>query len=528
MAIYHCSIKIISRAGGRSAVASAAYRSGEKLMSEETGILHDFTRKSGVICCEIMLPENAPLEYADRSTLWNDVQKVETRSDARFAREIEVALPKEMDRESQIECVQNYIRDNFISKGMIADWALHDKGDGNPHAHIMLTCRGIGEDGKWDPKTKSVYANDRDEQGRPVYDPAKPSYDPRDRERTSEYRIPVLDENGNQKYRERSGKGKEMLWVRINIPANDWNDRKYAEIWRASWAEHCNRYLSEDQKIDHRSYVRQGIDKEPTIHEGVTARQMELNGNTSERCSINREIRERNAIRKQIRELAKEITNTIVEKARDILGRFKEFRGSFGDTEGTGRNADHSGKPAGRDRRTADGKKGVNRTAGRIRRLKRTADETDREIESTDNEIEVTDQRIAKLRQQTTKTKVSIHERLERLKRRRNDDHDGGNAGSDRGISGGPETGEGKELKSTRDDIESFLGKLASSERSAEKKREDRIAERADREALRERSHSDTERQTDSTEHRPCGLEQKADGGHGENQTAIRRRGRHR
>lgn len=149
MSIYHCSIKIISRAGGRSAVASAAYRSGEKLYNDETGLTHDFTNKGGVIMSEIMLPENAPERFLDRECLWNEVQKIEKRSDAQFAREVEVAFPVEMSRTEQIECVRNYINDNFVSQGMIADWALHDKGDGNPHAHIMLTMRGIDEHEEW-------------------------------------------------------------------------------------------------------------------------------------------------------------------------------------------------------------------------------------------------------------------------------------------------------------------------------------------------------------------------------------------
>ena len=165
MAIFHCSIKIIGRNGGRSAVASAAYRSGEKLYNEETGITHDFTRKGGVVLSEILLPDNAPTDYHDRQTLWNEVQKIEKRSDAQLAREVEVALPAEMTRAQQIECVRAYIQENFTAKGMIADWAFHDKGDGNPHAHIMLTVRGIDGNAKWQTKQRSVFANARDEQG---------------------------------------------------------------------------------------------------------------------------------------------------------------------------------------------------------------------------------------------------------------------------------------------------------------------------------------------------------------------------
>ncbi len=304
MPIYHCSIKIISRAGGRSAVASAAYRSGEKLYNEETGLTHDFTKKGGVIMNEILLPENAPSEYLNREKLWNDVQKVESRSDARFAREVEVALPVEMNREQQIECVRNYIQDNFTSEGMIADWALHDKDDGNPHAHIMLTCRAFNTEHEWDTKTKSVFANDWDDNHRPVYNPDKPAYDPKDKEHTAQYRIPQLDINGEQKFRERKGKGKEMLWERVNIPSNDWNDRSNAEKWRESWAANCNRYLEPEDQIDHRSYERQGIDKIPTVHEGVTARKIEAEGSVADRCQINREINEAN---REIRQLAENI-----------------------------------------------------------------------------------------------------------------------------------------------------------------------------------------------------------------------------
>ena len=272
MSIYHCSIKIISRTGGRSAVASAAYRAGEKLYNEETGLTHDFTRKGGVIMNEILLPQNAPVRYKSRETLWNEVQTIEKRSDAQLAREVEVAFPTELDRNQQIECVRDYIQENFVGRGMIADWALHDKNDGNPHAHILLTMRGFDEHEQWLKKQKTVFANTRDAQGRPIYDPGLPVYDPKDKENTFQYRIPALDQDGRQKTRVRKGKGTEYLWEKISIPANDWNEHSMAEIWRASWAEHCNRYLAEENRIDHRSYKRQGLEIEPTIHEGVAAR----------------------------------------------------------------------------------------------------------------------------------------------------------------------------------------------------------------------------------------------------------------
>ena len=412
MAIYHCSIKIISRASGRSAVASAAYRSGEKLYNEETGLTHDFTHKEGVVLNEVILPENAPPEYHDREILWNAVQKVESRNDARFAREIEVALPVEMSREEQIECVRNYIQENFTSRGMIADWALHDKGDGNPHAHIMLTCRALTEEHEWDSKTRSVFANDRDEEGRAIYNPDLPSYDPKDKENTSQYRIPQLDGNGEQKYRERAGKGKEMLWERVNIPSNDWNDKANAEIWRESWARHCNEYLNLEHRIDHRSYERQGIDREPTIHEGVTARKIEADGNISERSQINREIRQRNTLREQIKQLARDLTEAITEKARVIYERFAEFirhRGHFDETRG---DVGHPGGSTIGDRGSDERENELEGTDRRIDELKRSVSESDQnlqssieEIQQTDRVIEAADKRIRELQELTLQGK---------------------------------------------------------------------------------------------------------------------------
>lgn len=155
MAIYHCSIKVISRSSGRSAIASAAYRSGERLYDEEIREYSDFTRKGGVIYSEILLPQNAPEEYSDRQTLWNAVQKNEKRSDAELCREVEVALPVEWTRAQQIEYTKQYCNEQFVSQGMIADFAIHDKGDGNPHAHILLTVRGFDENHQWQDR-KSV------------------------------------------------------------------------------------------------------------------------------------------------------------------------------------------------------------------------------------------------------------------------------------------------------------------------------------------------------------------------------------
>lgn len=503
MSIYHCSIKIISRAGGRSAVASAAYRSGERLYNDEIGIIHDFTNKGGVIMNEIILPVNAPERYQDREILWNEVQKIEKRSDAQFAREIEVALPVEMNRVEQIECVRAFVNENFVSQGMIVDWALHDKEDGNPHAHILLTMRGIDEHEEWLQKQTTVFANARDGKGRPIYNPELPVYDSKNREATSQYRIPQLDENGEQKTRVRKGKGTEYLWEKITIPANDWNEHSRAEIWRASWAEHCNKYLDVNHRIDHRSYERQGIDKEPSVHEGVTARQMEAEGKIVERCQINREIKERNSFSEQMKAIAKELTDLITEKARAIYGRFKEFRRSNGDIEYSRSDDGGARKSTGRaGGKGQDDSKSQGRN-GRIYKLKRAADETEQEIDKTDGEIAITDSRIAELRDLIKQKAADRDERFRKLKERRSASiNDGGDAGSNRGITDESPSGGREDLRSTKDDIQAFLGELEAKERSSEEKRDYRISERENRETERERSRIEKERGTGEGEYK--------------------------
>ena len=494
---------------------------GEKLRNEETGLIHDFTKKRGVILNEIMLPKHAPERYRNREILWNEVQKIEKRSDAQFAREVEVALPAEMNREDQISCVRSYVTDNFVSKGMIADWALHDTGSGNPHAHIMLTMRGIDEHEKWLQKQKTVFANSHDKEGRPIYDPRLPVYDPKDKEGTSQYRIPVLDSEGNQKTRKRKGKGTEYLWEKITIPANDWNEHSNAEIWRASWADHCNRYLEQENRIDHRSYARQGIDLEPTIHEGIVAREMEKNGKMAERCQINREIRERNSLLKQLKDVAVELTKLVTEKARDIYERLKRLKRGNRDSGKAGRDDDDIGNTAGRDREAGSGKPASDRRTRRIDELKRDAVGTGEEIDRTDREIEGTDRRIEELRREAAGKERVRDERLKRLRERRNAHSDGGNPNGERGAAGaeqgssekdrrigkrergssGKQYGTGiEELRSTADDIGAFLAELEAAERASEEKRDNRIAEREDREAERKRSRIEAERRTAETE----------------------------
>lgn len=292
VAIYHCSIKIISRGKGRSAVACAAYRSGTKLTDLATGKVFDYSNKPGVVFSEVLLPENAPAIFAvDRNILWDAVERKETHSAAQLAREVEVALPCEFTRQEQIDTVREYIMKNFVREGMCADWALHDKGDGNPHAHIMLTMRAIKTNSRWAEKSRTIYKLDPNGQKIPVIDPT----------------------TGQQKI---GARGRKM-WQRETVPANDWNDRSKAEEWRAAWAAECNRRLDRQHQIDHRSYARQAVEQEPTIHEGYAARKMEREGRVSNRCEINRETKLLNEQHSRRLEVANgELYNATSERLR--------------------------------------------------------------------------------------------------------------------------------------------------------------------------------------------------------------------
>lgn len=126
MAIFHFSANIISRGKGRSAVAAAAYRSGSRITNEYDGVVHDYRRKRGVIDKQIFLPDHVPREYYDRATLWNAVEKIEKAKNAQLAREIEIAIPKEISLAGTYQMVKEYITENFVSKGMIADCCYHD------------------------------------------------------------------------------------------------------------------------------------------------------------------------------------------------------------------------------------------------------------------------------------------------------------------------------------------------------------------------------------------------------------------
>ena len=275
MALFHLSVTQTKRSAGQSAIASAAYRAGERLYSEYYGEYSDYTRKGGVICSDILLPSHAPPEYADRQTLWNAVEKAERGKNAQLAYNFDIALQNEFSLEENIALARQFLLENFVSRGMVVDFAVHqpDREDGgipNPHFHVLCPIRPIEQNGKWGLKQRRVYE---------------------------------LDEDGNR-IRDANGK-----YVFNAVPTTDWGSPETLEHWRQTWAELCNAKFAEkglDVRIDHRSYERQGVDLLPTIHEGATVRAMEKKGIRTEKGEFNRWIKATNAV---IRDIKKKITS---------------------------------------------------------------------------------------------------------------------------------------------------------------------------------------------------------------------------
>ena len=284
----HFDITITQRSKGQSAVAGAAYQSGEKLFSEYDQKTKNYTGKRGILYTEIMLPSHAPPEYANRETLWNSVEAAEKQWNAQLARRFVLALPKEVPPEQYPQMVRDYCEKQFVSKGMIADFAIHDPAPPghNVHCHVMLTLRAMDEHGKWLPKSRKVYD---------------------------------LDENG-ERIRLPSGN-----WKSHKEDTVDWNDQKYAEVWRQGWADTVNRYLEaaeRPERLDLRSYERQGLDVIPTVHMGPAVVQMERRGIQTNIGNLNRDIKAANqmlsAIRKTIRGLL-DWVGELIQAEKELL-----------------------------------------------------------------------------------------------------------------------------------------------------------------------------------------------------------------
>ena len=367
MAIFHLSVKVIGRNQGRSAVAAAAYRSAEKIVNEWDGIEHDFTKKHWVEFSEIILPEHAPPEYKNRAVLWNAVEKAEKASDARLAREVEVALPKELTREQQVQVLDDFVRRKFVDKGMIADINIHDppvtddRGRAldingevtddidkmvfqNPHAHILLTVRPLDENGLWQPKTQKEYLLIKDGVEKPF---------------TPEEAKAAENDGWEKQYSYRDGKKKVWLtkseaeekglarvnrtpkatkYGRQNPITESWNSKDRIFEWRNSWADICNRtflYLNIPESIDARSFEAQGrTDEIPTVHKGVEANNLDKRmkrenqdiSKYSEKGRINAIIKEHNLIIRKIKRAAKEAEKMAVGLISGIRKKLEDLR----------------------------------------------------------------------------------------------------------------------------------------------------------------------------------------------------------
>lgn len=265
MAIMHLSFQNISSGSGRSAIASASYRSGEKLFSEREDRNYFYSRKVKPESF-ILVPDNAPEWAKDRERLWNEVEAVENKSNSRYAKEFNVALPIELSDDEQRNLLTNYVQENFVESGMVADVAIHRDHKGNPHAHVMLTNRPFNPDGTWGIKSKKEY---------------------------------ILDENGNKILTKSGYASNRKIWL------TDWDKKEKINEWRSNWAKSVNCVLEKKNlpdRISEKTLEEQGIKEEPTKHEGRSRY-------ADERRQNNEQIRRRREARKDGQLLDDKIKN---------------------------------------------------------------------------------------------------------------------------------------------------------------------------------------------------------------------------
>lgn len=239
MAIFHMNFSNISAGKGRSAIASASYRSGEKLYSEMEGKSY-FYAKNVMPESFILAPKHAPSWANDREKLWNEVEAKDRKVNSRYAKEFNVALPVELSAQEQKELLIAYVQENFVNEGMVADIAIHRDHLENPHAHVMLTNRPFNDDGTWGIKSKKKY---------------------------------ILDEQGHKTYTGTSKYPKSRkIWL------VDWDKKEKVEGWRQAWANSVNRVFEQKNmpdRISEKTLDEQGIDRIATQHVGVSGKKHE-------------------------------------------------------------------------------------------------------------------------------------------------------------------------------------------------------------------------------------------------------------
>ncbi len=335
MAIYHLEAKVVSRGAGRSAVAASAYLSCSRLYNDYDGIQHDYTKKQGLVWQEVFLPAMAPPEWKDREQLWNAVEEVETSKDSRLAREFVVALPIELNRENQIELLQEFIREQFVSDGMCADAAIHDTDGHNPHAHILLTVRPLDERGKWQYKTEKEYLcmKNGEERGFTAAEfrtAQSGGWEEQYPYKVGKKKVYMTPSAADAQGLVRADKHpKSTRYGRQNPISERWNSEEQLVEWRKEWADVTNRYLERagrEERIDHRSNAARGLDEIPTIHEGVAAQALERKGIISDRCEINRQIKADSALLRELKAEVKKLAALVSRTVPAIAEGLEKLR----------------------------------------------------------------------------------------------------------------------------------------------------------------------------------------------------------
>ncbi len=335
MAIYHLEAKVVSRGAGRSAVAASAYLSCSRLYNDYDGIQHDYTKKQGLVWQEVFLPAMAPPEWKDREQLWNAVEEVETSKDSRLAREFVVALPIELNRENQIELLQDFIREQFVSDGMCADAAIHDTDGHNPHAHILLTVRPLDERGKWQYKTEKEYLcmKNGEERGFTAAEfrtAQSGGWEKQYPYKVGKKKVYMTPSAADAQGLVRADKHpKSTRYGRQNPISERWNSEEQLVEWRKEWADVTNRYLERagrEERIDHRSNAARGLDEIPTIHEGVAAQALERKGIISDRCEINRQIKADSALLRELKAEVKKLAALVSRTVPAIAEGLEKLR----------------------------------------------------------------------------------------------------------------------------------------------------------------------------------------------------------
>ena len=335
MAIYHLEAKVVSRGAGRSAVAASAYLSCSRLYNDYDGIQHDYTKKQGLVWQEVFLPAMAPPEWKDREQLWNAVEEVETSKDSRLAREFVVALPIELNRENQIELLQEFIREQFVSDGMCADAAIHDTDGHNPHAHILLTVRPLDERGKWQYKTEKEYLcmKNGEERGFTAAEfrtAQSGGWEKQYPYKVGKKKVYMTPSAADAQGLVRADKHpKSTRYGRQNPISERWNSEEQLVEWRKEWADVTNRYLERagrEERIDHRSNAARGLDEIPTIHEGVAAQALERKGIISDRSEINRQIKADSALLRELKAEVKKLAALVSRTVPAIAEGLEKLR----------------------------------------------------------------------------------------------------------------------------------------------------------------------------------------------------------